>query len=152
MSATRRLAIAPGGSATATRPGCDFCGNAPGRWIHDANDVDFIATGPAGSLGYTSVGGWISCDGCLAPIQRGDPDALAERVARSSGPARVLKMTTLSFRRRYFRELYRGLLHRLKPARPLSVETAARWQAAVRDYRPDNEASARRVADALEAR
>ena len=93
----------------------------------------------------------MSCDDCLLPIQRGDADGLAERVARSNGPARVLKMTTISFRRRYFRQFYRSMLRRLKPARPLTVEIAERWQAAVRDYRPDNEASARRVAEALRA-
>ena len=84
------LTIAPGGSGTATRPGCDFCAAAPGRWIHDANDVDFITTGPAGAAGFTSVGAWMSCDNCLLLIQRGDADGFAERVARSNGPARVL--------------------------------------------------------------
>jgi hypothetical protein len=148
---TLRLTVAPGASGTAYRPGCDFCGAAPGRWIHDANDLDFLATGPAGSGGYTSVGAWVSCDGCLLPIQRGDSDGLAERVARSNGPALVLRMTTISFRRRYFREFYRRMLRRLKPARPLTVEIADRWRSAMQDYHSDNAASARRVARALEA-
>jgi hypothetical protein len=87
----------------------------------------------------------------LLPIQRGDADGLAERVARSSGPALVLRMTTLSFRRRYFRAFYRSLLRRLKPARPLTVEIADQWRSAMQEYRPDNEVSARCVAKALEA-
>ena len=57
------LTIAPGGSGTATRPGCDFCAAAPGRWIHDANDVDFIATGPQVPRGSPA-----SAPGCPATI------------------------------------------------------------------------------------
>jgi hypothetical protein len=59
-------------------------------------------------------------------------------------------MTTLSFRRRYFRQFYRSMLRRLKPARPLTAEIAERWRDAMENYRPDNAVSARRVAKALE--
>jgi hypothetical protein len=139
---------------TATRPPCDFCcSTTTGRWIHGSRDINFIASGPYGTAGYTALGAWVSCDACLVFIQRGDPDGLADRVARSkNGPAELLRMTSLKFRRTYFRGLYRGLLRRLQPARPLTKEAAERWAAAMEGWRPSDEASSRAVAATLETR
>lgn len=147
-----RLTVPPGSAGRPNRPGCDFCANPSGRWILDARDIDFVATGPFGTAGYESIGSWVACDGCLPFIQRGDVDGLANRVARTKHcPAGLARMTTLAFRRRHFQAFYLGLLRRLGPARPLTLEMAERWQDAMASYRPEDEASARAVAATLEA-
>jgi hypothetical protein len=146
-----RLTLPPGGPANA-RPACDFCNGPDGRWIHDAANVMMVATGPKGMARGTSLGAWISCNTCLLYVQRGDADGLADHVARSAnGPALLMNLTSLAFRRNVFQQLYRPLLPKLQPARPLTIEIAERWQAAARDYRSDDEASARRLARTLEA-
>jgi hypothetical protein len=111
-----------------------------------------LASGSYGTDRGVSLGAWCSCDSCLPFIQRADPDGLADHVARSgNGPPLLIKLTTLRFRRDTFRRLYRHLLPQLEPARPLTRETAAAWQAAYRRWKPGDEASSRAVAEALEA-
>src|SRR5215213_1481129 len=135
-----------------TVPACDFCGADRSTWVLSCSDITMLASGPYGVARGTSLGAWCSCNACLSFIQRGDPDGLANHVARSgNGPPLLIKLTTLKFRRTTFQRMYRSLLPQLKPARPLTRETAAAWQAACQRWKPGDEASSRAVAQALEA-
>jgi hypothetical protein len=137
---------------TTDRPVCDFCCDERSTWVLGCRDLTMLASGPYGVAGGTTLGAWCACDRCLLFVQRADPDGLANRVAASKHiPAQMLKLTTLRFRRDIFRQLYRRLLPKLQPARPLTLETAAAWAAAYAKWQPGDELSARRVAEALEA-
>jgi hypothetical protein len=84
------------------------------------------ATGPHGTAQGTLAGDWLACGACLPFIQRADPDALADYVARAGhGPPALLKMTTTAFRRDVFYQLYRRVLPLLGSPRPLGREAAA---------------------------
>ena len=106
-------------------PICDFCNGTTARWALPCDPVAVRASGPHGTAHGTLAGDWNACGDCLPFIERGDPDALADYVARAGhGPPGILKMTTETFRRDVFYQLYRRVLPWLGPAVPLGRESA----------------------------
>jgi hypothetical protein len=74
----------------------------------------------------TLVGAWNACGACLPFIDRADPDALADYVARAGhGPPEILRLTSTAFRRDVFRALYAHALPLLGSPVPLGRESAA---------------------------
>jgi hypothetical protein len=137
-------------STTAATPRCDFCNCPDSRWLMSCSDITFIIAARGRSASALCLGAWAACDGCLVLIQRGDADALADRVARTEhAPLWLRRMSTLKARRAYFAGLYRRLIPKLEPARPLTLEIAARWAETARTATKD-ESGYRAVAATLE--
>ena len=102
---------------------CDFCNGTDATHAMPCDDLALRATGAYGTAQTTLAGAWRSCDACLPYIERGDPDGLAAYVARAAhGPPALLRMTTASFRRDVFSQLYRRVLPQLGAPQPLARE------------------------------
>ncbi len=106
-------------------PVCDFCCGADATHALPCDPVAVRATGPHGTAQGTLAGAWNACSRCLPYIQSGDPDGLADHVARAGhGPPAILKLTTTAFRRDIFAQLYRRLIPLLGAPVPLAREAA----------------------------
>ena len=103
-----------------TAPICDFCNGTAAAWALDCENLAVLATGTHGAAVAALVGSWNACPACLTYIQSGDPDGLADYVARAGhGPPELLRMTTEAFRRDVFRQLYARVLPQLGAPQPL---------------------------------
>jgi hypothetical protein len=106
-------------------PICDFCNGADATYALPCAAVGVRASGPYGTAHGTLAGDWNACGDCLPFIERGDPDALADYVARAGhGPPEILRLTTTAFRRDIFAQLYRHTLPLLGSPVPLARESA----------------------------
>jgi len=104
-------------------PVCDFCNATAAAYALRCDDLAIRATGPHGTAQGTLAGDWLACGACLPFIERGDPDALADYVARAGhGPPELLRLTTETFRRDIFAQLYRRVLPLLGAPVPLARE------------------------------
>ncbi len=104
---------------------CDFCNGADATHALPCAAVGVRASGAYGTAHTTLVGAWHACDDCLPYIERADPDALADYVARAGhGPPEILRLTTTAFRRDVFRALYAHVLPLLGSPVPLARESA----------------------------
>ena len=99
---------------------CDFCNDTTATHALHCDDLAAVASGTYGTAVAALSGAWNACGACLAYIEHGDPDGLAAYVARAAhGPPELLKMTSETFRRDVFRQLYARVLPWLGSPQPL---------------------------------